>query len=409
MSGDRERHGGDSGNHCRGRRTGREVGHGSSHESGTVSGREPGQEPAQGAGPGSGPEPGRGPAQGAGRRSGSESEAAHGSRRGARPGSEPRPGHGSGHGHGAGAGHAVGAGADGRLLFGALALIMAFMAGEVVAGLLARSLALISDAAHMLTDAASIALALVAMRLAARPPRGGYTYGLKRAEILSAQANGITLLVLSAWLTYEAVRRLVHPPAVTGGLVLGTALAGVLVNLLATWLLGRANRRSMNVEGAFRHLLTDLYAFVATAVAGVVLIVTGFHRADAIASLVVVALMVRAGTGLARDSVRVFLEAAPAGLEPDLIGPALAGRPHVVEVHDLHIWQITSGMPAASAHVLVAPGEDCHAVRGDLERVLREEYDIAHTTLQVDHAPEQILTIGRYDDGNRKHRSAPGN
>ncbi len=320
----------------------------------------------------------------------------------------PGGGHGW-HGHGHGHGHGIGSGADGRLLSGALALIAAFMAGEIVVGVLAHSLALISDAAHMLTDAASIALALVAMRLAARPPRGGYTYGLKRAEILSAQTNGITLLVLSAWLTYEAVRRLVRPPAVTGGMVLGTALAGVLVNLTATWLLSRANHRSMNIEGAFRHILTDLYAFVATAVAGLVLIFTGFRRADAIASLVVVVLMVRAGTGLVRDSGRVFLEAAPAGLEPDRIGPALAGRPHVVEVHDLHIWQITSGMPAASAHVLVAPGEDCHAVRGDLERVLREEYDIAHTTLQVDHAPEQILTIRRYDSGTRTHRNAPEN
>jgi cobalt-zinc-cadmium efflux system protein len=320
-----------------------------------------------------------------------------------------RGGRGDGHGHGHGRRHGVGSEADGRPLSGALALIAAFMVGEIVVGVLAHSLALISDAAHMLTDAASIALALVAMRLAARPPRGGYTYGLKRAEILSAQANGITLLVLSAWLTYEAVRRLVRPPDVTGGMVLGTALAGVLVNLLATWLLSRANRRSLNIEGAFRHILTDMYAFVATAVAGLVLIFTGFHRADAIASLVVVVLMVRAGTGLVRDSGRVFLEAAPAGLEPDRIGPVLASRPHVVEVHDLHIWQITSGMPAASAHVLVAPGEDCHAVRGDLERVLKEEYHIAHTTLQVDHAPEQILTIRRYDSRTRTDRNAPKN
>jgi cobalt-zinc-cadmium efflux system protein len=289
-------------------------------------------------------------------------------------------------------GHGPGPGADRRLLTGALALIVAFMAAEVAAGVLARSLALISDAAHMLTDAASIALALVAMRLAARPPRGGYTYGLRRAEILSAQANGITLLMLSAWLGYEAVRRLINPPDVRGGLVLATALAGVLVNLLATWLLARANRTSLNVEGAFQHILTDLYAFMATAAAGLVMILTGFSRADAIASLVVVALMIRAGAGLVRESGRVFLEAAPAGLQPDRIGRALAAHPHVVEVHDLHVWQITSGMPAASAHVLVTAGEDCHAVRGDLERIL-EHFGITHTTLQVDHAPDPILNI----------------
>ena len=307
---------------------------------------------------------------------------------------------GSGHTHG------VNAESDKRLLSAALALILAFMAGEVIVGVLAHSIALISDAAHMLTDAASIGLALVAMRLAARPPRGGYTYGLNRTEILSAQANGITLLLLSAWLTYEAVRRLVHPPEVTGGLVLATAAAGVVVNLAATWLIGRANRGSLNIEGVFQHIVTDLYAFVATGIAGLVVLLTGFARADAIASLVVVALMVKAGAGLVRDSGRIFLEAAPAGLVPDRIGRALAARPHVVEVHDLHIWQITSGMPAASAHVLVELGEDCHAVRADLECILERDYRISHTTLQVDHASERILTIERHcgDPHGPSHR-----
>ncbi len=297
--------------------------------------------------------------------------------------------HSRDHGHT----HRVSAGSDKRLLTAALGLILVYMAGEVVLGVLAHSIALISDAAHMLTDAASIALALVAMRLAARPPRGGYTYGLNRAEILSAQANGITLLVLSAWLTYEAIRRLIHPPAVTGGLVLGTALAGVAVNLAATWLISRANRGSLNVEGVFQHIVTDLYAFVATAVAGLVILLTGFGRADPIASLLVVALMLKAGTALVLESGRIFLEAAPTGLEPDRIGRALASRPYVVEVHDLHIWQITSGMPAASAHVLVEVGKDCHAVRADLEHILAEDYHVTHTTLQVDHASERLLTI----------------
>jgi cobalt-zinc-cadmium efflux system protein len=312
---------------------------------------------------------------------------------------------GGGHGHT----HGVRADSDKRPLTAALALILAFMAVEVGVGALAHSIALISDAAHMLTDAASIGLALVAMRLAARPPRGGYTYGLTRAEILSAQANGITLLLLSAWLTFEAVRRLVHPPEVTGGLVLGTAVAGVAVNLAASRLIQRANRDSLNVEGVFQHILTDLYAFVATAVAGLVVVLTGFTRADPIASLIVVALMVKAGAGLVRESGRIFLEAAPAGLEPDRIGRALADRPHVVEVHDLHIWQITSGMPAASAHVLVALGEDCHAVRVDLERVLADEYEITHTTLQVDHASEQLLTIQRRHCGDPHGPTHRGN
>jgi len=293
-----------------------------------------------------------------------------------------------GHWHHAHA-HDLGQDADGRWLAAAGALIVAFMAGEVVAGVLAHSLALISDAAHMLTDAASIALALIATKLAARPPRGGYTYGLRRMEILSAQANGITLVLLGLWLGYEAVRRLIAPQPVTGGVMLAVALAGVCVNLAASVLIARsrgAGRRSLNIEGAAAHILTDLYAFAATAVAAVIVITAGFDRADPIATLVVVGLMLYAGGGLIRASGRIFLEAAPAGLDPAAVGAAMAARPHVAEVHDLHVWEITSGMPAASAHVLVDPLEDCHAVRADLEALLAE-HGITHATLQVDHAP----------------------
>lgn len=301
--------------------------------------------------------------------------------------------HGHGHGHGGGHSHGVAADADRRWLTITLSLIIAFMAVEVAVGFLAHSLALISDAAHMLTDAASIVLALVAMRLAARPARGGFTYGLKRAEILSAQANGITLLLLSLWLGYEAARRLVAPPVVTGSLVLGTALVGIVVNLAAAWCISRANRTSLNVEGAFQHILTDLYGFIATAAAGLTVLLTGFARADAIASLVVVALMLKAGTGLVRESGRIFLEAAPAGIDPDALGDRLATQPGVVEVHDLHVWQITSGQPALSAHILVEPGQDCHAVRRGMEDLLRADYAITHATLQVDHAPERLLAL----------------
>ncbi len=285
----------------------------------------------------------------------------------------------SGHAHG------VAADADRRWLTIALTLIVAFMAAEVAIGFVAHSLALISDAAHMLTDAASIILALVAMRLAARPARGEYTYGLKRAEILSAQANGITLLVLSVWLAYEAVRRLIAPPQVTGVLVLVTALLGVVVNLAATWAISRANRTSLNVEGAYQHILTDLFGFIATAIAGAVVVTTGFARADAIASLLVVVLMLRAGTDLVRASGRIFMEAAPAGIDPDALGDRLAAQEQVEEVHDLHLWQITSGSIALSAHVLVTPGGDCHQVRRTLQRLLAKEYAITHATLQVDH------------------------
>ncbi|GAA2416785.1 cation diffusion facilitator family transporter [Actinomadura vinacea] len=264
------------------------------------------------------------------------------------------------------------------------------MTGEVVIGLMARSLALISDAAHMMTDAFAIALALIAMRIAARPPRGGYTYGLRRAEILSAQLNGLTLILLAAYFVYEGVQRLLHPPEVAGQLVFFTSLAGIAVNVAATWLIGRADRRSLNVEGAFQHILNDLYAFISTAIAGLVVWTTGFARADAIASLLVAALMVKAGYGLLRDAGRVLMEAAPAGLDPGELGTRLAERPCVEEVHDLHVWEVSSGYPALSAHVLVEPAGDCHAVRRDLQELLRSRYGITHTTLEVDHIDEDF-------------------
>lgn len=269
----------------------------------------------------------------------------------------------------------------------ALALIVAFMVGEIVAGILASSLALLSDAAHMLTDAAALALALGAASLASRPARGAMTYGLGRAEILSAQANGVTLLVLAGLIVYGAITRLVSPPTVHGQVVLIVALAGIVVNVLAVRVLahGSGGERSLNVEGSYRHVLTDLYGFIATAIAAVVIITTGFSRADPIVSLLIAALMVHAALGLLKASGRVFMEAAPAGLDPDRIGHELAAQEGVVEVHDLHVWEVTSGFPALSAHVVVRAGEDCHARRRALQRLLEDRFDVHHTTLQVDH------------------------
>jgi cobalt-zinc-cadmium efflux system protein len=283
--------------------------------------------------------------------------------------------------------------ADSRSLAIALALIVGFMCVEVAAGRVARSLALLSDAAHMLTDAGALALSLVAIRLARRPAGGAMTYGLKRSEILAAAINGSTLLVLGLLIVYESVRRLFDPPEVEGALVLVVALVGVVVNLAATWVLSRADRRSLNVEGAFQHVLTDLAAFVATAVAGAVILATGFARADGIAALIVAAIMLRAAYRLLRDSGRVFLEAAPRGLDPQAIGRRMAGQAGVAEVHDLHIWEVTSGFPALSAHVLVGRETDCHAARRELERMLHDEFRIEHTTLQVDHEGAELLDI----------------
>jgi cobalt-zinc-cadmium efflux system protein len=280
--------------------------------------------------------------------------------------------------------HPTLAGAGERRLLAALALILTFMAGEVVVGILASSLALLSDAAHMLTDAGAIALAVLAARLARRPAGGVFTFGMRRAEILSAQLNGATLVALGLVIVIEGIRRLVSPPEVAGGAVLVVALAGVAVNLAATMILAGADRRSLNVEGAFQHVLTDLFAFVATAVAGAVILLTGFGRADGIAALLVAALMLRSGVGLLRESGRVLLEASPRDLDPHEIGRALAAEPHVVEVHDLHVWEVTSGFPALSAHVVVRSGCDTQAHRRRLALLLHERFGIDHSTLQVE-------------------------
>jgi len=283
--------------------------------------------------------------------------------------------------------------ADSRRLAIALALIAGFMCVEVVVGILAGSLALLSDAAHMLTDAGALALALVAIRLARRPAAGAMTFGLGRAEIVAAAINGSTLLVLGLLFVYESIRRLIEPQPVVGAAVLIVAILGVVVNLVATWVLAGANRDSLNVEGAFQHILTDLAAFVATAIAGAVILLTGFERADGIAALFVAALMLRAAYALLRESGRVFLEAAPRGLDPEAIGMRMAALDGVGEVHDLHIWEVTSGFPSLSAHVLVGDRTDCHDVRRSLERLLHDEFGIDHTTLQVDHEGGELLEI----------------
>jgi cobalt-zinc-cadmium efflux system protein len=279
----------------------------------------------------------------------------------------------------------------------ALCLIVVYMLAEIVAGVLASSLALLSDAAHMLTDAVAIAVSLTAARLAQRPAHGAMTYGLGRAEILSAQANGVTLLVLGVLIVVDAIQRLFSPPAVEGVPVLIVALVGIVVNLAAAAILARGSgpHRSLNVEGSYRHIVTDLYGFIATAIAAVVIIATGFHRADPIASLVIAALLLHGAYGLLRASGRVFMEAAPEGIDPAALGRELATQPGVVEVHDLHVWEVTSGFAALSAHVVVHAGDDCHELRRRLQQLVSEEFGIAHTTLQVDHeaGPQPPLQI----------------
>jgi cobalt-zinc-cadmium efflux system protein len=284
-------------------------------------------------------------------------------------------------------GHEVTASSDSRYITIALGLILCFLAFEVIMAFIGHSLALLADAGHMLTDAGALGASLVAVRLARRPASGVWTFGFKRAEVLSAQANGITLLVISALVGFEAISRLIHPLPVTGGIVVTVAAAGVAVNVAATWIIARANRDSINVRGAFAHIVTDLYAFIGTLAAGIVIILTGFEQADSIASLIVVALMLHAAWGLLRETGQILLEAAPEGYAPGEIVTAITRQPGVASVHDVHVWLITSGFPALSAHVLVKPPADCHQVRRELEQLLCERFALDHTTLQVDHAP----------------------
>jgi cobalt-zinc-cadmium efflux system protein len=254
----------------------------------------------------------------------------------------------------------------------------------------------------MLTDAGAVLLALVVLRLLRRPAEGNVTYGLQRMDVLSAQANGATLLVLALLIVYGGVRHLVSPPQPDGLVMLVVALAGVAVNLVATQQLARANRTSLNVEGVFQHLVTDLFAFAVTAVAGIVILTAGWVRADALAALAVGFVMLRSAVSLLRASGRVLLEIAPERVEVDEVGRAMAAHAGVAEVHDLHVWELRPGFPSLSAHVLVDPAADCHGIRRELEVLLDERFGIDHTTLQVDHARgDQLLQIG--EAGSQLH------
>jgi cobalt-zinc-cadmium efflux system protein len=287
--------------------------------------------------------------------------------------------------------------ADRRALRIALVLVATIMVAEVVAGVAAHSLALLADAGHMLTDVAALAFALVAAAMAARPAEGRWTFGYSRLEILAAQANGITLGLLAVWIVWSAIHRLVDPRDVRGGVVLFVALVGALVSLVAAYVLARGSKESLNVRGAFLHIATDVAAFAAAALAGGLILATGWNRLDPVASLFVAALMLWSSAQLLRESTKIFLERAPDDVDPEAIGQALVHESSVVEVHDLHVWTVTSGFPALSAHVLVEPAADCHAARRRLEQLLADRFGISHTTLQVEHAEPATTRVSLGD------------
>jgi cobalt-zinc-cadmium efflux system protein len=300
---------------------------------------------------------------------------------------------GAGHFHGLPGGDRAG---DRRALGIALALTAAYTVAEVVGGVLTGSLALLADAGHMLSDNVSIAMALFAVRIAAKPPTPERTYGFKRVEILVALANGATLVLVSLWIFYEAFQRFQDPPDVLGGWMLAIAVIGLLVNVGAAVVLSRSRGGSLNLEAAFRHVLADMLGSAGVVTAALVILVTGWLYADPLISVLIGLLILASAWTVLRDSIRILLEATPRGLDSIEIGTALASVEGVVDVHDLHVWTITSGFPALSAHVLVRPGDDCHAIRRQLEVLLGERFHIEHTTLQVDHQqPRRLLSIGR--------------
>src|SRR5215210_2623158 len=276
----------------------------------------------------------------------------------------------------------------------ALALIAGFLVAEVVGGILAHSLALLADAAHMLGDAGSLALALFAVWIAGRPPTPERSFGYRRVEILAALANGVVLVAVAIWIFVEAADRLADPPTPLGGWILALGAIGLAVNLAAAVVIARARSGSLNVEAAFRHVLADALGSVGVIAAGAIVLLTGWAYADPLVSVAIGLLVLWSSVTILRESVRILLEASPSGVDPTAIGQRMAAVPDVVEVHDLHVWTITSGFPALSAHVLVTAGADCHGKRRELQRLLADEFRLGHATLQVDHAGSEAVELG---------------
>lgn len=281
--------------------------------------------------------------------------------------------------------HSHGRGANKRALVVVLAITLTYTVVEVVGGLLTGSLALLADAAHMASDNVALGLALFAFWLSAKPPTPNRSFGYKRTEILAALFNGVTIVAVSLWIFYEAFRRLREPPEILGGWMMAVAVVGLLVNLAGALILNRSAGDNLNMQGALRHVVADLLGSIGVIVAALIILVTGWSYADPLVSAFIGMLILASSYRLLKDSVGILLEGSPPGIDAEEVGRRMVGAEGVREVHDLHIWTVTSGFPALAAHVLVGEDEDCHGRRRDLEALLAEEYGIEHTTLQVDH------------------------
>jgi cobalt-zinc-cadmium efflux system protein len=265
-----------------------------------------------------------------------------------------------------------------RALAAALAITAAYTVAEVIGGLITGSLALLADAGHMLSDNFSLGLALFAFWLSAKPPTPDRSFGFKRAEILAALVNGVTLVAISIWIFYEAYRRFQDPPEILGGWMMAVAVMGLFVNVAAAWVLVRSEAESLNLQGALRHNLADLAGSAGVIAAALVYV-------DPIISVLIGFLVLASSWKLLRDSVSILLEQSPPGMDAEEVGRKMVSVGGVEDVHDLHVWTITSGFPALAAHVLVGNDEDCHERRRELEKMIYREFGIEHTTLQVDH------------------------
>ncbi|MFG6491601.1 cation diffusion facilitator family transporter [Microbacterium sp. P03] len=279
-----------------------------------------------------------------------------------------------------------------RLLAISLGITTIVMVVQIVGAVLSGSLALLADAAHMFTDAAALIIALIASAVAARPANERSTFGYQRAEVFGALINGVILIGLSAWVAVEAILRFLNPSesAVAGGLMLIVAVVGLVANAAAMWLLSTAQRTSINVRGAYLEVLGDLIGSAAVIVAAIIIVTTGWAPADAIASLLIAAMIVPRAIGLLREVASVLSEAAPQGMHVEEIRDHILSTPGVVDAHDVHVWQLTRGAPVFSAHVVVEESALTDGrsgqILGRLQTCLADHFDVDHSTFQLEPA-----------------------
>ncbi|HYJ21661.1 MAG TPA: cation diffusion facilitator family transporter [Solirubrobacterales bacterium] len=278
-----------------------------------------------------------------------------------------------------------------RRMWIALAINGAMLLAEVVGGLITGSLAVLADAGHVLSDVGAIVLALIAARLATLPAAGRRTFGYQRSEVLAALVNGLLLVVVSLAIAWAALGRLSDPPTIDGAGVLALGLFGLAGNLAATWVLARGQREDINLEGVLRHSVADALGSLGVVVAGGFVLLGGSDIVDPIVGLLIAALVLASSWRLIKEPFEVLMEAAPADLDVDAMGAVICETDGVRSVHDLHVWTVTAGFGALSAHVVVAQGRDRDLICRRLELTLAEQFGIEHTTLQMEEEADQAL------------------